>query len=361
MPKPNNAPPAADEAEVTVLGRGSGESCLVHLGSHKWMIVDSFNVPSIKERRIAGQSRPTTVKLSAPGVYLDDLYEGSGLTPEVVTIVLTHFHRDHYLGIEQLHSKYETAKLVVTVAVKYESFQALFGPPSDGSLREVGAAMTRASRRRFGDHSAVRGIKHADVGKPIAPPLDGVQVIALAPSDLAADVSARELADLLATQPTTAAVTSALEDDNRTSIALHVTACGVTALLGGDVIEDPPELGWLAVVDNEELVELGATEIVKVPHHGGSGAHTDCMWDRFVVPGSPMLVAPFWGQRIPSRDEQAKLKSRGSVYQAATSSSTHTSEWESIPKQPARLGVVQARKIPGREWVVGVESPSHQL
>lgn len=36
-------PPADDEVEVCVLGRGRGECIVVHLLGGRWMIVDSFN------------------------------------------------------------------------------------------------------------------------------------------------------------------------------------------------------------------------------------------------------------------------------------------------------------------------------
>jgi hypothetical protein len=42
-----SSPPQYDEIEVSVFGSGYGESVLVHLGQHEWMVVDScVDMPS---------------------------------------------------------------------------------------------------------------------------------------------------------------------------------------------------------------------------------------------------------------------------------------------------------------------------
>src|SRR5438105_689314 len=98
-------PPDTDEFEVTVLGRGVGECIVVHLLENRWMIVDSFRMRQVP---VAQQ-------------YLDDL----GVTPDrVEVIVVTHFHVDHYRGVDLLHDHYENARLMITAALDGAEFKA---------------------------------------------------------------------------------------------------------------------------------------------------------------------------------------------------------------------------------------------
>ena len=50
MPFPS--PPAATDVEVVVMGKGVGESLLVHLPGGRWLVIDSF-------RGQAGATRTT--------------------------------------------------------------------------------------------------------------------------------------------------------------------------------------------------------------------------------------------------------------------------------------------------------------
>lgn len=109
IPAPSDpSAPSDDEVEITLLGRGVGESVVVHLGDRRWMIVDSF----VHER------------VPAALLYLDEIGVGHG---QVVTIVITHFHRDHYRGVGTLHECCQSARLCVTRALRTEKFSRLYG------------------------------------------------------------------------------------------------------------------------------------------------------------------------------------------------------------------------------------------
>jgi hypothetical protein len=43
--------PEADELEITLLGPGTGESVVLHLGDNRWMIVDSFEEDGLPAAR----------------------------------------------------------------------------------------------------------------------------------------------------------------------------------------------------------------------------------------------------------------------------------------------------------------------
>lgn len=78
--------PQANEIEVSIFGRGKGESIAVHIGHGKWLIIDSHLLPGTK----------TPVALN----YLSEI--GVDLGADIVAIVCTHWHDDHIQGIFEI-------------------------------------------------------------------------------------------------------------------------------------------------------------------------------------------------------------------------------------------------------------------
>jgi len=324
------------------------------------MIVDSFKEPKTTLVTVDGKTRPRTAGFPAAANYLESLEVP---TSAVKAIVLTHFHSDHYEGMLELHSKYDHAQFVVPSAVQHGKFASVFSERlGKGPLYDVGLAVRNADKRAFGASGAIGGLVRASQGSEII--MDraaGIRVLALAPSHRAAVASAKELTALLETHPDPAVLKRRLLDDNRTSLALHVQACDQTALLCGDVINEPAEFGWVAVVEHPNHQQLSQANLVKVAHHGSPGAHNKDMWSQLVMPQSPMLVAPFWPSQIPGRTDQQRLANLGDLFQTGPSGSELTNEWTITTKQPARTGIVQARRRPGQDWDIRVADPAHPV
>ena len=100
-------PPQADEIEMTLFGPGYGECVLIHLGNHKWAIVDScFN----------RDHRPAVL------AYLRNL----GLNPSeaVSLIVATHWHDDHIRGMGEVVEVCDKAAFCCASALGAEEFLA---------------------------------------------------------------------------------------------------------------------------------------------------------------------------------------------------------------------------------------------
>lgn len=358
QPPASEHPPELDEIEVTLLGRGRGECCLVHLGNDVWMIADSFYRPRENVSTTAPEDRVEHEDVPAASVYLDGLYEGSGRIPQVALIVLTHFHLDHYEGILELHERYDRALLAVPIATKAETFPLVFAEKSTDNLRKVGQAIRNARRRRFGRARLRKGLRYVISGRPVLK-LSGVEVRALAPQDAALSSMNTLLKNLMTPDVLPEKVENALNNENKASIALHVQACGTSVLLGGDVETAPRDLGWIAIVDDDAHDDLPKTSLVKVPHHGSNNADHPPMWDRFVEERSPMLVAPFWASSRPRQEDQKRLQQRGQLWQSATSSSQSTAGWAHIDQQEAVTGGVQARRRGEEAWRIGAFGPGH--
>lgn len=356
LPGLNETPPADDEFELTVLGKGVGESCVVHLGHQRWMIVDSFNESSSGISTETGRRETRTVPTAA--AYLERLQ----VDPAAVElIVITHFHADHYRGMDLLHDRYAHATLAVTSAMSDRKFVSVFGSKGPGELRKVGETVIRAADRKLGPRGFTNGLVLTDGATQLV--LDqgsGIEVNAIAPSNEAAFEASRALALLLDAGGSEANITNYLRDDNRTSIALHIRACGQAALLGGDVVAYPPRFGWGAVVDNERVAGYPKASIVKVPHHGSAGAHDDDMWTRMVTENPELLLAPFSSQNVPRSSDLKRMIAIGRLWQAAPSTPPIVDEWTAPRSDLARpTGIIQARRSGDAPWQIGIELPAH--
>jgi len=314
--------PGDDEIEVTLLGRGVGESVVVHLPGHEWLVVDSF---------IDYQT-----KLPVAQWYLESL---GASNDSVKTIVVTHFHADHYRGIDALHDYYRSARLMITDALGRERFLALYGDKG-GILGGLPGTIKRAHERLIG--RVTPGLRHLKTGALVAQRQE-VQVMALSPTEAAVLQSNLELASAMATnsRPT---VQTKLRDDNRCSVVLYVRVGQIKALLGADLIADAPAYGWSALLDEPLCADLDPVDLIKIPHHGGVSAHDEEMWNRLVGAGPVLKVAPYWPSAIPWDTDIDRLRARGVVWQAAPSVGYETDEFGNEVSIAPQTGIIQARR-----------------
>jgi glyoxylase-like metal-dependent hydrolase (beta-lactamase superfamily II) len=102
-------PPAADVFEVSVFGPGKGESVVVHLGASRWIVVDSC-----RDQR-SGEV--------AALEYLRGI--GVNLATDVLAIVATHAHDDHFAGIADIVESCDAAIIITSQALANREFLAL--------------------------------------------------------------------------------------------------------------------------------------------------------------------------------------------------------------------------------------------
>jgi beta-lactamase superfamily II metal-dependent hydrolase len=331
-------PPLEDEVEITLLGRGVGESVVVHLLGGKWMIVDSC----LHGKKPAAQW------------YLDEL----DVNPDdVEIIVVTHFHSDHYRGIDRLHTYYSRARLMITEALREDQFRAIQHDEGEPAiLGRLPLTIRRAEERRIGSlTSGLRGLK---AGQEIFANAK-VMVKAVSPSDSAVNLSNAELGHALQAGLDSDAIRSRLADDNRCSVAMRLDIDGIRVLLGSDLICDPAAYGWKAVLDDPNHQHLRPSSLVKVPHHGGISAHDEGMWDRLVEMGSVILVAPYWPSAIPTDEDIARLSAYGTVWQATRSTGYDIDDDGIRTNVKREIGIVQARRrSQDPEWRVVCLEPA---
>ena len=79
-----SGPPAANEVEISLFGRGFGEALVIHLGDNRWMLVDSL---------VESTGEPVGLR------YLSEIGVGR---ERVERSVATHWHDDHGAGLARL-------------------------------------------------------------------------------------------------------------------------------------------------------------------------------------------------------------------------------------------------------------------
>ena len=290
-------PPALDELEVSIFGRGFGEAICVHLGDEKWMVVDSCLNPATKA--------PAALS------YLRSL----GIDPakRVEIIVATHWHDDHIQGISEVVRECPQAVVVCSLALRGKEFFAFVVTQEDdpgalgSGVDEFRSVLRQCAKR-------VHGIVWAKANLPLypVPPGDRPLVVALSPSD---DACTRSLGGLIV-EGTSRRVTvprkyRAVESANGASVAVAVR-CGPVALLLGADLETSANrsTGWDAVVDFAR--PSAKASVVKIPHHGSVGAHCDRMWSELLEPDCLALLTPWvlGGNHLPTNEDLSRIRSR---------------------------------------------------
>ena len=81
---------------------------------------------------------------------------------------------------------------------------------------------------------------------------------------------------------------------NHLSVALLVELDGTTILLGADVLRfSDRKRGWLRIVDLQTEYDHPIADVLKVPHHGSSGADAKETWDRLLRARPIVALTPF--------------------------------------------------------------------
>jgi glyoxylase-like metal-dependent hydrolase (beta-lactamase superfamily II) len=94
-------PPPPDIFEVSLFGPGKGESIVVHLGARRWIVVDSCRDQRSGEVAALKYLRGIGVDLAA----------------EVLAVVATHAHDDHFAGIADIVEACSQAIIVTSQAL----------------------------------------------------------------------------------------------------------------------------------------------------------------------------------------------------------------------------------------------------
>lgn len=371
--------PDSREFEVTLMGPGTGESLVVHMGDNRWMIVDCF---------VDGESGE-----AAPLEYLRRINVD---LDRVEAIVVTHLHMDHYKAIWRVHEACQKARLILSSALTEAGALKVYAQRPENEL--YGTLHAASARQLPGNEPGMIRVHCGSSVRNAAP----CRATAIAPTHAAcndaeahiAGLAARVIearsskdraaarvreitnagevdpdaagtvADLLqaaddSMQKAMAEAEGGLRDENRCSVGIHVqfSPDGPGALLAADMVSHD-QYGWQALVSENCVQPCGKVSLLKVPHHGSE--RNDCgeLWDRWVDAGAVALVAPFRSSGLPRDSDIARIQQRsGSIWQAAPSSRARdvVDGTDSTPK----TGIVQARWSHATStWTLATDGPA---
>ncbi len=359
----SHEPPADGEVELTILGPGRGESCLVHVGRGEWLVVDSCVNESGQPAALA---------------YLDSL----GVPPSAVRwIVATHWHDDHVRGLANLVETCSAAKVIHSAALESDEFRILAavgaesmveGPSGVKELWRTWHHLADSGRSAPELARADYRVHHRKSGS--APECE---IWALSPSGTALSLAVSEFSSLLASegQPKRAVPRP---KRNPSSVVVWVRVGAAVVLLGADLERSSdPSQGWQGIVGSTgRQTEKG--HVVKVPHHGSEDAHDPAMWTDLLHPQPLAALTPFRqgnvalprdadGTRIAQLASDAWLTHDTGPARAARRSRTVEKTIGEVTKRIERVSVnpgrVTFRCLAGdpSDWAVDAPSPAVRL
>lgn len=280
-------------AEITVIGTGGGygESCVIHLGLQKWIVVDSCIDPISKN--------------SLPLQYLENI--GVNIDTEVVLILCTHWHDDHILGISQILEKCSQSKFSFAKANDKTKFLRMVANDYEKSFKGT----TNSSTKEFNKCLEILEDRKSN---PIMSYPDRIlfsisingfinQVVSLSPSDTAIHNFDLEISTLITEFGKSNRRIVPLSP-NFNSVALFLKLGHHRAMLGGDleVSTSDNTIGWDDVVNNSQSIDQRSS-FFKIPHHGSANAYHEKLWDKMLSERTKSGITP-WniGSKLPTSE-----------------------------------------------------------
>lgn len=294
--------PDHNQIEITVFGPGYGEAIAIHIGSGKWILIDSC---------LNDDKKPASLE------YLKKL--GVDVQNDVVAVAASHWHDDHIKGLSSVLEACKSAKFCLSSAFKNNEFVGFLQAFEDQPVQKLdrgGTELLRCMRLVSQDKRSAQPL-HVDT---IVYDCDHgtlahgnrVELRALSPSSAQFVEFLRRVNSYVASsegQPKKRLVDPGRND---LSIVMLLTVGERSMLLGADLEESMDlEQGWKAIVD----LRRGRTprpRTFKIPHHGSENAHSDDVWDDILHVETFSVVTPWrkGGRALPTENDQARIKSR---------------------------------------------------
>ena len=328
--------PDAHEVEITVLGKGYGESIVVHAGDGAWVVVDSFCENQ--------KSDP------APLVYLNSI--GVDLAKDVTAVVLTHLHADHYRGIDKVVRDCESAWFYLPGVLPQERWEAVLRRAAELPEDEI----TGAGRVATAVHMARGRQKLRSVG-----PDSEIQTRREGALRCVGPTSVAMTSHIVTDDLSSALIRKILREVNYTSTVLWLTIDGIRALFGADLDEHDTGMGWSALMtEQSEKPWIQGASLVKVPHHGSRRAHCAELYREWCA--DPVaVIASNWNGNLPDEGTVGRLGAMcQQIYHTSVRNKDRDRHRDGLSSNVhAPTGVVTARRRPGEDrWRVTHQSPA---
>ena len=290
--------PKPEQIEVSIFGRGNGESILVHLGDRNWIVVDSL---------LSG-GKPV------PLIYFDHI--GVMADQEIKLVLASHWHDDHIKGLADVFDVATSAFCSFPTALlkdKFEKFASYFAPVplirASSGVNEMGRIIEALKARSWEPlqmASAWRTLLR--IPAESLTHKNNVEVEAISPSPF------DELSFLAMVSeyvpPNRVAVRAPRYSENDVSCAVQIRIGADTIVLGADLEKTrDARSGWDAVFSAGKLTGSPAS-LMKVPHHGSVTGHHADIWN-ILCRSKPITSLTQWargGHRLPKPADVTRIR-----------------------------------------------------
>jgi hypothetical protein len=278
------APPDLSTIEITVFGPAYGEGIVLHLPGIGWGVVDSCVFKSDGNNH------------SLPLSYLKAI----GVT-ELAFAFLSHPHEDHYLGLDEIIESFPRMKILgryqgdsIEELKRYWIYRDLEKTHSTSDyLAKVFNAMRKAERK---------GIKYVRLSElqtvmkgsgNIAGKTFNSEIKVLSPSGVSEERYADALRRVIPREGERLKYLKRY-DHNLIASAFLIRVNDLKIILGSDVIKGGNiQTGWKGIMGITAANDLKA-QVVKVAHHGSSGAHHQPVWSLHKLGKAMAIITPYY-------------------------------------------------------------------
>lgn len=290
----SSRPPANDVVEVTVLGPGRGECCVLHTGRGEWLVVDSC---VMKDGSPAALAYLRTIGVPASAVRW---------------IVATHWHDDHVRGLADLVEQCSNATVYQSAALCRDEFMRLAAIGNDAMIegssgvKEMWTAWTHLADSGRSVPHLVRADQRIYLRDDQRDP--SCEIWSLSPSNSSMVEACLKFRSLI---PKEREPKRAVPRPKRNpaSVVAWVRTGQAIVLLGADLERSSDrERGWQAIV-NSAGRPTDKAQLVKIPHHGSENAHDPQMWTELLVSDPYAAVTPFscGSVRLPKKSDRSRI------------------------------------------------------
>ena len=270
-------------AEVTLIGSGGyGESIIIHLGSDKWVIIDSCIDPKTQIPQNIEYLKSLNVNLE-----------------NVELIICTHWHDDHIKGISKSLEQCPNARFCCSKANDINKFfyfisfdlKKDIGKQSNSSTIEFNRCMDIIAER----NSVMISANENKCLKTVTDSKFKSSIFSLSPSDFTMKNFDGELASLL-TEYGEPDKKIPIDSPNTKSVAVFLILGDHRAILGADLeVGFNSNEGWLNILNNSTIIDKRST-LFKIPHHGSSNGYDVRIWNELIDDKSIAKMTP-WNRK----------------------------------------------------------------
>ncbi len=336
-------PPAPDEFEVCVFGPGFGECIVVHVGSGRWVIVDSCidSEDSTDDRPVAER-------------YLRQI--GVSIETSVDMIVATHWHDDHIRGLGRLVEVCKSAKFCCAKTLLNVEFIAFVTQMATGSVATHGAKLREFSKIFKALQQNGRTAKYASGSRILMSWLladneknGSCRLLSLSPSDRDFELFTQMIVDMQP-KPNSPKRSASSRNENLNSVVLHLSLADCSILLGADMeVHHEQERGWNSVLTEAANSTVTPSSIYKVAHHGSVTGHHEEIWSALLHPRPICLVTPFnrlpESKKLPTEVDIDRLLGKGRLILTSPRSSKKSKQRDPAVVRSLRESQIVIREL----------------